>query len=137
MRVLLDTNVVLDVYLRRAPFVEASGALWLAHAQGRFEGYVAAITPVNLYYLARKIKGKEVAGDAVRELLRTFRVCPLDQQLLTQASDSPFGDYEDAVQVACAIASQLDAIVTRDLKDFEGVPLPVFSPVDLLRHLAA
>lgn len=65
MRALLDTNIVLDFLLDRPPFAEAAAAIWDALAQKRFEGYVSAITPVNLFYIARKLKGAEMARASV------------------------------------------------------------------------
>lgn len=61
MHVLLDTNVVLDFLLDRAPFAEAAAQLWEAQRQGRFVAYVSAITPVNIFYIARKLRGIALA----------------------------------------------------------------------------
>jgi len=66
-RVLLDTNVVLDFLLDRAPFADEAAALWQANDDGRIEAYVSAITPVNVFYVARKLKGIETARQLVME----------------------------------------------------------------------
>jgi len=115
MRVLLDTDVVLDLLLDRPGFADHAAAIWEANEQGRLEAHVSAITPVNVYYIARKLKGAEKARQAVAELLSALRVCPLDRTALQAALSLPLTDYEDAVQLASAIASQLDAIITRNL----------------------
>jgi predicted nucleic acid-binding protein len=65
MRALLDTNAVLDFLLDRPTFAEAAAAIWEALVQKRFAGYVAAITPINLFYIARKLKGAEMARATV------------------------------------------------------------------------
>ena len=134
MRVLLDTDVILDLLLDRAGFAEHA-ALWEAHEQGRLEAYVSAITPVNVFYIARKLKGAETARQAVIELLATLRVCPLDQTTLEKALTLPFSDYEDAVQLASTLAYHLDALVTRNLEDYKNATLPVFSPSEFLVRL--
>jgi predicted nucleic acid-binding protein len=135
MRVLLDTNVILDVFLRREPFIRAAAAVWQANEDKLFEGYVSAITPVNLFYIAGKIQGSNVARAAVVELLSAWRICPIDASILQSALTLPMRDYEDAVQHASASAIQIDAIVTRNLKDYTGATLPVFSPEDFLKQL--
>ena len=70
-------------------------------------------------------------------LLAKFRVCAIDHDSLRAALALPLKDYEDAVQVASAQANGLDAIVTRDLADFAGATLPVYSPADFLTQLSA
>ncbi len=135
MRALFDTDVVLDLVLDREPFVEAAAALFESHEQGRVDGYISGITLVNVFYVARKIKGSGGARRAVEELLATLNVCPLDQTALENAQRLAFTDYEDAVQHACAIAGNLDAIVTRNLDDYKNASLLVFTPTDFLNHL--
>lgn len=135
MRVLLDTDVVLDLLLDRAPFIDAASALWELNEQGRFEAYISAITPINVFYIARKIKSSDVARQAVNELLAAMRVCRLDHDIMQRALTLPFADYEDAVQHESAKASQLDAIVTRNIDDYRSATLPVLSPTDFLSQL--
>ncbi|HKC61998.1 MAG TPA: PIN domain-containing protein, partial [Pyrinomonadaceae bacterium] len=66
---------------------------------------------------------------------QTVHVSLIDHSILTGALASPITDYEDAVQHGAAIAGQLDAIVTRNLKDYKNATLPVFSPTDFLSQL--
>lgn len=135
-RVLLDTNIILDLFLDRAPFSVHAAALWQANEDGHFEGYVSAITPVNLFYIARKFKGVTTARQAVAEILAACQVCPLDQTVLQLALVLPFTDYEDAVQHASATANHLDAIITRDPTGFAGATLPIFAPAEFLKQLS-
>jgi predicted nucleic acid-binding protein len=135
MRVLFDTDLVLDLVLDREPFVDAAAAIFTLHENGRIRGYISGITMVNVFYLTRKSKGTSGARKAVEELLATLSICPLDQLVLENAHRLTFTDYEDAVQHACAKASGLDAIVTRNLADYKNATLPVFSPADFLSQL--
>lgn len=135
MRVLLDTDVVLDVIAARAPFAQDAAELLDLCERGVFEAYVSGITPVNIFYIARKARNSTDLRQAVTRLLRAVRVCPVDHNALTQALTSPIKDYEDAVQHACAAAAGLDAVVTRNLDDYKNAALPVFSPPDFLRRL--
>lgn len=136
MRILLDTNVVLDGLLRRTPFDVEARAIWQACADGRAEGFVSAITPVNLFYIARKQVGAPQARVLLTDLLVAFGVCAIDSAVLLAADRLAVSDYEDAVQVAAAVAVSLDAIVTRDTSDYAGVPIPVFTPADFLNQLS-
>ncbi len=135
MRVLLDTDIILDLLLERPDFVDDAAEIWKANEQERFQGFVSAITPVNLFYIARKLKGQQVAQQAVKEVLANLAVCPLDKAVLQNALALPLTDYEDAVQHASATASQIDVIVTRNLEDYRGATLTVLSPKDFLARL--
>lgn len=136
MRVLLDTNVILDLFLDRAPFADAAATLWLAHEREQLTAYVAAITPINLFYIARKLRDEETARKAVIELLEALYVCAIDRGMLNAALKLPFRDYEDAVQHAVATAEGLDAIITRNAKGFFAATLPVFTPSQFIeQHL--
>jgi predicted nucleic acid-binding protein len=135
MRVLLDTDVVLDVMLAREPFATEAVELLDLSEQGAFEAHVSAITPLNIFYIARKAKSAGDLRQAVQNLLLKVHVCTIDESILQDAFALPFGDYEDAVQHCCATASKLDAIVTRNLRDFKNATLPIFSPTDFLAQL--
>lgn len=135
MRVLLDTNVVLDHLLEREPFVETASRLLELNAQGIFDGYISSITPVNVFYIARKTMAHDKLRHALSDLLLAVRVCPLTHAILNEALALPFTDYEDAVQHASATASKLDAIVTRNLDDYRNATLLVLSPTELLNQL--
>ncbi len=135
MRVLFDSDVVLDLVLDREPFAEDAAALFELNERGRIRGYASGVTIVNVFYVTRKNKGAAAARLAVGELLAILSVCPIDQNVLKDAHRLPFSDYEDAVQHACAEAVQLEAVVTRNLEDYKNAALPVFAPADFLKHL--
>jgi predicted nucleic acid-binding protein len=135
MRALLDTDVILDFFLERELFVEDVAALLEANQRGGFDAYISASTPINVFYHARKFKGIAVARHVVSILLTSLPVCPIDRAILRAAETLPFSDYEDAVQLASATASGLDAIVTRNHSHYKNATLPIFSPADFLAQL--
>jgi predicted nucleic acid-binding protein len=135
MRVLLDTDVVLDVIAERVPFAAAASELLDLSEQGLFEAYISGITPINIFYIARKAKSSPELRQAIKQLLQAVHVCPVDQSVLVDALTSPITDYEDAVQHASAVAVGLDAIVTRNLDDYKNAALLIYSPTDFLNHL--
>jgi predicted nucleic acid-binding protein len=124
MKILIDTNIVLDVLLDRQPFVDEGIALFEMVEQQQIQGYIAATTVTNIFYIVRKAHNRTVALDAVRRVLMALELCQVDRAVIEQAIDDGLKDFEDGVQVACAKLNQLDAIVTRDRNDFLGVALP-------------
>jgi len=135
MRVLLDTDVVLDFLLARQPFDAAAQAIWHAHEQGQYTAHISAITPVNVFYIARRIVGMGDAQRLLSILLLALPICPVDGGVLTTAQQLGFSDFEDAVQLAAAQAAGLDALVTRNIGDYRASSLPILTPTDFLARL--
>ena len=135
MRVLLDTDVILDFLLVREPFFEAASELLELNAHGIFDAYVSGITPINVFYLGRKVVGAPKIRKGIARLLTLVRICNVTKKSLEQALGLPFADYEDAVQHAVATGNGLEAIVTRNLRDYKQATLPIFSPSDFLKKL--
>jgi predicted nucleic acid-binding protein len=135
MKILLDTNVILDVILQREPWMVDAGSVWAECDTGRLQGYVQASALTDIFYLVRK--GKDVAGafEAVDTCLNAFTIIPVDRAVIEQARQLPGNDFEDNVQIASAIIARLDAVVTRDPAGFKETPLSVLSPQQLLAQL--
>lgn len=135
MKVLIDTNVVLDVLLERDPFVENAIALFEQIELGHVVGAIAATTLTNIFYIIRRAESREAAISAVHRLLIGLQFCAVDRQTVETALGLGLKDFEDSIQLACAALNQLDGIVTRDPKDFIGSQLPIYSPTELLSQL--
>jgi len=135
MRILFDTNVVLDVFLNREPFVESAARLFDANVQGDLQGMLGATTVTTIYYLLTSNRGSAVAQEKVKELLRLFDVAAVNRRVLTQAIESGFADYEDAVLHSAARTAGADGIVTRNTTDFSDATLAVYTPTELLTIL--
>jgi predicted nucleic acid-binding protein len=135
MRVLVDTDVILDVITARVPFTKEAAEVLDLSEEGAFEAFISALTPLNVFYIARKTRSSADLREAIKELLQVVMVCPLNDAILNAAFALPFNDYEDAVQHCCATAAGLDAIVTRNVRDYKNSTLPVFTPAEFLSHL--
>lgn len=132
MRVLIDTNVILDFLQEREPFVENAARLFERIDAGEIEGFIAATTTItNIYYIVRRAAGRVVAQDAITQVLSDLNVCTVDLDVLEQALALNFEDFEDAVQYACAVAYSVDAIVTRDASGFINAEVPVVLPLEI------
>jgi predicted nucleic acid-binding protein len=136
MRVLIDTNIVLDFLLQREPFFQDAELLFQAIDAGQVIGYVTATTLTDIFYISRKhTRSVEQARQAVSETLTAMAICPIDRAVLESAFNSGLADFEDAVQIFSAVAQGLDTILTRDAKGFLSSPISVLSVQELLRQL--
>lgn len=136
MGVLVDTNIFLDDLLDREQFGTEAKALFEAIQQVRIEGYVSATTVTDIFYIVRKQKGIHIAKQAISDILAGMKVCSVDRSILEAAISSNLPDFEDAVQLACAVFENLDAIITRDAQDFTDATLPILSAGELLQRLS-
>ena len=135
MRILLDTNVVLDVLLERPPFVDEARRIWAASDEGLFEACISSFSIPTIHYLCERHAGTEAANIAVDQCVAAFEVCALYRECILAARAMQGGDFEDNLQVACAITDFAQGIVTRNLEDFAGSPVRVYSPAELLQVL--
>ena len=128
MRVLLDTNVVLDVLQARVGFVEDAVAVFDMIEFNAITGLLCATTVTTLAYLAGKTVGKAQATRQIRELLVLFEVAPVTRAVLDGALRSKAPDFEDAVLAEAALLAGADAIITRNLRDFAHSPVRAYTP---------
>ena len=135
MKLLVDTNVVLDVLLDREPWIETARELWRANDHGQITGYLTATTLTDIFYIARKVKNLSHAHAAVLLCLEAFDICPVDREALELAIALPGSDFEDNLQIAAAMRAGLDAIVTRNRSDYGAAPIAIFSPEEALTRL--
>jgi predicted nucleic acid-binding protein len=134
-KVLLDTNILLDVLLFREPWVKQASAIWQANDEEKISCYVNASTITDVFYIARRAIGSEAAREAVDTCLKSFEICLVDRNALEQALQLPGTDFEDNLQIACAVINGLDGIVTRDNSGFQAATIPVLSPDEFLATL--
>jgi predicted nucleic acid-binding protein len=136
VRVLIDTNIVLDFLLQREPFFQDAERLFQAIDAGQVVGYVTATTLTDIFYISRKhTRSVEQARQAVSETLIAMVICSVNRAVLESAFGSGLADFEDAVQIFCAVAQGLDAILTRDMQGFLSSPVPVLSIQEFLQQL--
>ena len=134
--ILTDTNVLLDVLLDRKPHAGASAAVRAAVESRRVLGMLPAHAVTTIHYLIRKEHGSAQARRATGALLRVFGVAAADREVLREALDLDWSDYEDAVTAVAARRSGCDVIVTRNPRDFRGSPVRVLTPEAALPLLA-
>ena len=136
MRLVLDTNVVLDVLLERAPFDADGVKVMSAVETGAAEGFLCATTITTIHYLTAKAVGRKVAEKHIAVLLRIFRIAAVTESVLSSALGSKAKDFEDAVLLEAARTVSADVIVTRNPSDFQkSAGISIHMPADIVRIL--
>ena len=131
MKVLFDTNIILDVLLIRNPFFALSANLLDAVESKDIDGFLCATTITTIDYLVTKFQNKYVAKLAISKLLSLYSIAEVNQSVLNFANTSNFSDFEDAVLYFSALNVGVDSIVTRNNNDFTSANLPVYTPNQL------
>ncbi len=136
MKVLLDTNIVIDYALERQPFWQNSERIFLLLQQGSFTGYISASTISDLYYIIRKPRGHIWTLNFLERMVQFCSVATVDRAVITTALTANFKDFEDAIQYSTAVASQMDVIVTRNPSDFtNATELQILTPDQLIQAI--
>ena len=133
MKIVFDTNIVLDILLEREPFVSFSINLFNAVEKQIIQGYLCATTITTIDYLLTKSIGKQSAKVSINQLLNLFAIAEVNDVILKAAINSDFSDFEDGVLYHSGIYAGVDGFVTRNSKDFKTTSLPIYSPTELLR----
>ena len=137
MRVLVDTNVVLDVLLDRRPFAEAATQVFALVEESRIEGFLCATTVTTVDYLLGQALAPAKAREALQRLLSLFEIAPVNRSVLEHALRSGVTDFGDAVLEQAGFLAGVDAITTRNVSDFRKSKVTVFDPLELISTVKA
>jgi hypothetical protein len=127
MRILIDTDVLLDVALGRSEFADASASV-LRWVESGGAGAIAWHSISNCAYLLEG-NGRDFLG----QLLSFMKVAPVGTSDAQMALTFPMKDLEDALQAASALSWKADYIVTRNLQHYRKSPVPSLSPVNFIK----
>ena len=134
MKVLLDTNIVLDIALNREPYVIDAISLFEIPEE-KLTFYITPSSITDIYYITKKQLTHEKSLEFILDLLECCEMCPQTKAVFKKAAQSQFKDFEDAVQYFGAEDAEVDVIITRNQKDFSEATLPVYSPQEFLNQL--
>ena len=132
MRVLLDTNVILDVWLAREPFWRDSARLMGKVESKEIEGVICPTTVTTLHYLGKKVLGENKARELVRNLIGICSIGNISEITFSRALDSEVKDFEDAVIESVAWEEGIDFIATRNIRDFRKSRVEAKEPTQFL-----
>ena|SRR3990167_4913597 len=134
MKILLDINVLLDVFQARVPYYETSAQV-LSLCTDSIRGYISAISFGTLNYILAKGLGRQQALIHLKKIRAFTKVAPVDAQVIDLAINSHFSDLEDAIQYYCSLRSKLTHIITRNKKDYKKAKIVVATPDEFLKML--
>ncbi len=136
----IDSDVILDVLLKREDFYKESYGIFILCEQEEVMLYTSSSIILNVHYVGEKISSKNAVAKTIYYLIENFiEVINPTKQTILKAYDSDFKDYEDAVQYFTAKDSGLiDYIITRNVKDYkkENNGVPVLTPTQFLKQLS-
>lgn len=136
MKVLIDTNVLLDVLTQREPFYKDSAVIWSLAEEKIIEGYISAISVNNIYYITKKLNDEKTAGSLVDKIMKDFNVISVTYEILKLARTKD-GDYEDLIQYISALQNACDYIITRDPKGFPKKGIKIIAPTAFIKKISS
>jgi hypothetical protein len=136
MKITLDLNVLLDVAQNRLPHYHASEEVLHRARAGEFAAVLPGHAITTLHYVIEKSSGADLADQTIDGLLADFILHPSDKTNFQRARQLPLKDFEDGVVAAVAEASGSDYVVTRNVTDFAGSPIPAITPLEFLEAIA-
>ena len=133
MKILIDTNIVLDVMLKREPFYKLSLEILGLAKKDDVDEYVSASAITDIYYLAyRQLRDKEMVKKLMKDLLTVVSVASVSEQEIENALSLEWNDFEDSVQYSVAFLQEMEGIVTRNPNDYKEAKIKVWKPEELL-----
>ncbi|MBT2563613.1 PIN domain-containing protein [Pedobacter sp. ISL-68] len=133
MNILFDTNIFIDISLKRDPFFDDSFEALNKVDDININGFILASTFTDIYYICKKNIGHVKTIDILLTLISTINILGINKDTIIFAIHSNFPDFEDAVQNAAAELNQIDLIITRNTKDFTDSKIPTQTPTDFLK----
>lgn len=136
MKFYLDTNIVLDLLLRREPHLQAASAIFNYSSLEKVSLYTSSHCIATVHYIAKKTFKEEPLRLLIDEILDFFEIIPVDIDILRKSLKSSHRDFEDAIQILSAHkVKNLDGIITRNVKDFSTSEITVFSPDQAINYI--
>ena len=134
MKVLFDTNILLDIALNRTPFVEHAALLWRLAEQKEITACLSNTSVTDIFYIVNKHAGKEKARGFIADILDTFKLVDIDEEGFRQALAEDMADFEDAVQYVICTRNGCDVLATRNKADY-GKRSEVLDPAELIERI--
>jgi len=137
MIVIIGTDVVLDLLLKREPFAEAAARLISRAEKGDIDGFMCATTVTNIYYFMAKAAGAARARREIGKLLMFLDVAPVTRAVIESAFQDKYDDFEDGVIAEAAHSVGARAIATRNIRNYKGSKVRAYLPSETLEMLDA
>jgi predicted nucleic acid-binding protein len=133
VRILIDTNVILDDLLAREPFFVAARRILTMSEMNLVEGYISASAATDIFYIIRKeFNDTDRAYVEIEKLLNVVGLWGVDSETIKSAIEFKWKDFEDCVQYVTARDADADYIITRNTKDYKDSEIVAISPDEFL-----
>lgn len=133
MRVLIDTNVIIDALTSREPWNKSAEEIFIMAANHVMDMYITASSATDIYYLVRKyLHDTKQAKRVMEKLYSLVGILPVTEIDCMDALASAVSDYEDAVVERVAVKADIDYIVTRNVKDYQQGVIKAILPEDYI-----
>ena len=133
MKILLDTNIVLDYLLQRKQYFDYSRKIFNWAINNKIRAYISASAITDIYYIIKKAKDNDTALNFIRDIFKFVQIAGVDKNVILAALKYNINDFEDAVQNAAATYSGIKIIVTRNIKDFKNSDIKVITPDNFIK----
>ena len=136
MRMMIDTNIILDVLIRRAEFYEYSKSVLKLCEERKIEGFISASAVTDIFYITRRALGSvEDTYRVMNSILNIVRILTVTNEGVIKAFQIKAKDFEDCLMATCALSNKCDGIITRNKKDFKTFGIEVHRPDEFLGAL--
>jgi len=133
-KLFVDSDVVIDFFTDREPYANPASELFELNGQGNVKLYLSAVSINNIYYIVRKFLGHKKTLEVIETLTEMTEIVGTTKKEIIQALKNNFTDYEDSVQYSSALTiKDLDAIITRNIKDYRNSSIAVMTPLNFLK----
>lgn len=133
MNILIDTDILLDIGLKREPFYLNSARVIALAENHKVAGFMAWHTLSNFYYLTSSDSDKKTAKYFLQDLLNFIKIAPVDTDAAKKALIIDTVDFEDAMQISSAISCNASFIVTRNVKHYKRSPIKAIIPDEFIK----
>ena len=132
--ILIDTDVLMDFFFDREPFAQFSTEILNRCEEKRLNGFTTPVIICNVYYLLRKTAKHQLIREKIKQLLSIIEIIEMDRDVVLDALNSEFKDFEDALQNFSAVQiGKINIILTRNIKDFKKSDLAILTPETYLK----
>ena len=132
-RLFLDSDIILDIALRREPHFYASAMVLSLVEKKKIDGFTSSVIISNLYYIIRKLDSHKSAVAFISKLRLLLKILPVDDEIVRLGLESRFKDFEDAIQYFTALTHKIDFLITRNIRDYARSEIKVHSPIEYLK----
>ena len=133
MKLLIDTNIILDLLLKREPFYNEGAKVLNLAKEDNISLYVSASSITDIYYIANQsLRDKAEVKDLIVKLLNIVSIASVAEDEIRNALMLAWKDFEDSVQYSVALLQEMEGIVTRNSSDYKEAEVKIWTPEELL-----